>query len=209
MRRVAKITPKEIKKPDKFRRAILKAIEFVSDNHIKLSLALLGILTVLIVSFFILHSLEQKRLRANSEFRKALQTYLEGNKAEALKEFLGISEKYPQAKISKIALYYAGAINYDLGNYDESIRILGDLIKRGIEDKNLKDAAYFTIGLSNFNKGNWQEAIDYLSKVEGEKSPYRSKAKLHIGLALEKLGQFNKAEKIYRELLIQETRGIM
>jgi tetratricopeptide (TPR) repeat protein len=103
--------------------------------------------------------------------------------------------------VSKIALYYAAEINYNMGKYDESISLLNDFLRSGVKDEMLVDAAYLTLGMASFNKGNWQQAIDYSSKLDKEGNPYRDQAKLHIALSLEKLGKFSEAEEIHKQLL--------
>jgi tetratricopeptide (TPR) repeat protein len=201
MAQKVKVTRKEIKKPDKFREAVTNAVVLVSDNYKKILLVFGGSIVILIGAFAIISFFEKHNLEANSKFKEAMADYTRGNYEEALGKFLAIRTEYPKAEVSKIALYYAGAINYDMGKYDESTKLLDDLLSSGVKDEMLKDATYLTLGLSNFNKGNWQQAIDYLSKLDKEESPYVNQAKLHIGLSLEKLGKYSEAEKIYKEML--------
>jgi len=202
-----KLSQKELKSPDKFREAVSDVILFLSDNYKKLLVGLGTVTVILIGAFFLINSFEKQKLEVNSKFAEALKSYNEGKSQEALDRFLAIRKEYPKAPISNIALYYAGAIKYDMGKYDDSISLLNDFLNGDVKDELLRDAAYLTIGLSNFSKGNWQQAIDYLSRVDKEGSPYQKQAKLHIGLSLEKLGRFSEAEKIYRELLSRQSGG--
>ncbi|HSE84135.1 MAG TPA: tetratricopeptide repeat protein [Thermodesulfobacteriota bacterium] len=206
MSKRVKVTPKELKKPDKFREAIASAIAVASDNYKKILLAL-AVLAIIAVGIFAVSSMfEKKKFQANSEFNEAMESYSDGNKDEALKKFTTVKEEYPRADISKIAIYYAATINYETGKYDESIKLFNEFLSNGVEDQMLRDSAYLNIGLANFNKGDWQKAIDNLSKLDTEGSPYKRQAKLHIGMALEKMGKYVEAEKIYKDLL-NETSG--
>lgn len=206
MSKRVKVIPKELKKPDKFREAIATAITVASDNYKKILIALAMIVIIVVGIFAVTSMLERNKFQVNSEFNGAMKSYSDGNKEEALRKFIAVKEEYPQADISKIALYYAATINYETGKYDEAIKLFNEFLSSDAEDQTLRDSAYLNIGLANFNKGDWQKAIDNLSKLDTEGSPYKRQAKLHIGLSLEKMGKFGEAEKIYGELL-NETPG--
>ncbi len=205
MSKKVKITQKELKGPDRFREAISNAVVFISDNYKKLLYALGGVIIILVAAFVVISIFESQKNEASSKFKEALDSYDNGKSEEALGKFLAIRNEYPDADISKISLYYAATINYDMGKYDESIRLLNDFLSSDVKDQTLRDAAYLTHGLSSFNEGKWQEAIDNLSKLDKVGSPYENQAKLHIGLSLEKLGRYSEAEKIYREILSKQS----
>jgi TolA-binding protein len=200
-----KITQKELKKPDRFREAIADAIVFASENYRKILTVFGAAILILVVVFVAIAILERRELSANSEFTEALKRYKVANSGqnsqEALNRFLEVDKKYPRADISKVALYYAAEINYNMGRYDDAIKLLSDLIKSGPKNQIVVDAAYLRLGTAFFNKGNWQLAIDYLSKVDKEGNPHRNQAELYIALSLEKLGKSDEAEKMYKQLL--------
>lgn len=200
-----KITQKELKKPDRFREAIADAIVFASENYRKILTVFGAAILILVVVFVAIAILERRELSANSEFTEALKRYKEANSGqnsqEALNRFLEVDKKYPRSDISKVALYYAAEINYNMGRYDDAIKLLSDLIKSGPKNQIVVDAAYLRLGTAFFNKGNWQLAINYLSKVDKEGNPHRNQAELYIALSLEKLGKSDEAEKMYKQLL--------
>ena len=205
MSRKIKVTQKELKSPDKFREAVSNTILFLSDNYKKILLVISGVIIIAITAFVIINRLEKENLEANSEFSEASKLYSSGNSQEALSKFLAVREKYPDTRISTLALYYAGSINYELGNYEQSISLLNDFMNSDVNDQTLRDAAYLTLGLSSFNLGKWQEAVDYLSELNKDGGPYENQARLHIGMSLEKLGRSNEAEEIYKQILDEQT----
>ena len=205
MSRKIKVTQKELKSPDKFREAVSNTILFLSDNYKKILLVISGVIIIAITAFVIINGLEKENLEANSEFSEASKLYSSGNSQEALSKFLAVREKYPDTRISTLALYYAGSINYELGNYEQSISLLNDFMNSDVNDQTLRDAAYLTLGLSSFNLGKWQEAVDYLSELNKDGGPYENQARLHIGMSLEKLGRSNEAEEIYKQILDEQT----
>jgi hypothetical protein len=205
MSKKVKITQKELKGPDKFREAISNAVVFISDNYKKFLYGLGGVIIIVVAAFVVISIFESQKNEASSKFKEALDSYDIGKSEEALGKFLAIRNEYPDADISKIALYYAATINYDMGKYDESVKLLDDFLGSDLKDQTLRDAAYLTLGLSSFNEGKWQEAIDSLSKLEKGGSPFENQAKLHIGLSLERLGRYSEAEKIYKDILSSQS----
>lgn len=200
-----KITQKELKKPDRFREAIADAIVFASENYKKMLVIFGAAVFVLVVTFVAIAILERRELSANSEFTEAIKIYSGSdsgqNSQEALNKFLDVNKKYPRSNISKIALYYAAEINYNMGKYDEAIKLLKDLIKSGPKNQIVTDAAYLRLGTACYNKGDWRQAVDYLSNLDKEGNPYRDQAELYIAQSLEKLGKSGEAEKMYKLLL--------
>ncbi len=205
MSRKIKVTQKELKSPDKFREAVSNTIIFLSDNYKKILLVIFVAIIIAVITFVLINRLEKKNLEANAEFSEASKIYGNGNSEEALSKFLAVREKYPDTRIASIALYYAGSINYELGNYEQSISQLNDFMNSDLNDQMLRDAAYLTLGLSSFNLGKWQEAIEYLSELNNDGGPYENQAKLHIGMSLEKLGRSDEAEEIYKRILNEQT----
>jgi len=199
MSKKVKFTQKEIKSPDKFRRAISDIIAFSSTNYKKIAI-ILGLILIIIIGIlaFILEK-EKRELRANNDFREAVSKYSANDLDKALELFSNLNQQNPQSKLSYISLYYVGVIYLDKGEYDNSISKLSELLKSDLKEKMLIDAATYTIGLAYFKKGNWQESIDYLSRLETDKSPFGEQARIHTGLALEKQGKFEEAQNIYRE----------
>ncbi len=200
-----RITQKELKKPDKFREAIADAIVFASENYKKILAAFGTVILILILAFIAITLLERQQLSANSEFTQAMKVYAGANpeqsSQEALNKFLDITKKYPRSDISKVALYYAAEINYNMGKYDETIKLLKDLINDSPKNQMIIDAAYLRLGTASFNKGDWHQAIDYLSKLDKEGNPYRGEAELYIAQSLEKMGKSGDAERMYRQIL--------
>lgn len=205
MAKKVKVTPKELKKPDRFREFIAKAIIITSENHRKILIVFGAILIVIAGALIGVIINERYGLAANSLFSEAMASYQKENYEEALNKFISLKKEYPRADISKIALFYAALINYNTENYDEAINLLNDFLKSGVKDPMLNDAAYLTLGTASFDNGNLQQAIDYLSKLDKEKNPYRNQAKLHIAFSLEKLGKSSEAEAIYKQLQNRES----
>jgi len=172
-----KYTIKELKQPDKFRQFISDLVDTAAENFNKILYAVGGIVVLLLVIYMASSHQEKKAQIAGEMFEGALVQYNSGNIQPALEGFATLIKEHPSQQSAKLALYYTGILNYDL----------------------------FTIGLSFYNLENWQESEKYLSKLQNSGSPYERQANINLGLAYEKMGQFEKAEDIYKNFLNNAT----
>ena len=81
---------------------------------------------ILLSAFFINSSSQKEGIEANNSFQSALSLYETGDSEGALKGFLATVEQYPGQGISNISLYYAALINFNNGNYGESVKLLNN-----------------------------------------------------------------------------------
>jgi len=201
MAKKIKYTQKELKGPDKFTTTVISGFEYFSDHTTKILVIVVAIIVVL-SSAYIYHGYTKgKEDKASVMFDQAVQTYEAGDYEQALKEFMEVKNKYPSKNISGIALYYAGLSNYYLGNYEESVNNLEAFIASGISGRVLTQSAIFTQGLAKFEEGKYQQAIEYLSKIEAERGDaYAEQSKLLIAKSYEKMGKPEQARNVYEEL---------
>ncbi|MFI5324082.1 MAG: tetratricopeptide repeat protein [Thermodesulfobacteriota bacterium] len=201
MAKKIKYTQKELKGPDKFSSTVIAGFEYFSDHSKKIVLIVAAVIVVLIAGYILNNLRENKNVDATKMFNEAVLKYNAGNNEEALKGFQSLKANYPNNKISSIALYYTGIIDFKLGKYDGSINALNEFLDSGVDQDMLVQSAVLMQGLARFKQGKWQQAIEFLSKVQQEQgSPYEETAKIHMALAYEKLGQTEKAKAIYKNL---------
>ncbi len=206
MAKKIKYTQKELKGPDKFSSTVIAGFEYFSDHSRKIVLFVVIIIAVLVAAYIANGYRENKGGEAVTVFNDAVVKYKAGNNEEALSEFLSLKTKYPDQKITDIAIYYAGIINFKLGKYDECINDLNEFLDAGVDEDTLNQSAVLTQGLARFKQGQWQQAIEFLSKFpRGQGSPYLERAQIHMAMAYEKLGQPQKAEAIYKDLYKTDT----
>lgn len=189
MAKKIKYTEKELKGPDQFTRTVISGFEYFANHTTKILVIVVGIIVVLAAAYVVNSYSAKKGERASVKFDAAVKDYDSGNYDQALDEFLTISREYRGKEISGVALYYAGIINFKLGNYNESIKNLNDFMNSGIEDSILTQSAIFTQGIAAYKQGKWQEAINYLAGLssETEGGPYAEQAKVIIERSQEKL----------------------
>lgn len=190
MAKKIKYTEKELKGPDQFTRTVISGFEYFADHTTKVLVIVFGIIVVLAAAYAVNSYSAKKGEKASIMFDAAVKDYDSGNYEQALDGFLTVSREYKGKEISGIALYYAGIINYKLGNYNESINNLNSFMNSGVSDRILTQSAIFTQGVAEYKQGKWQEAIDYLSGLTSETDggPYTEQARLIIERSQQKLG---------------------
>lgn len=200
-----KYTLKQLKRPDKFRQYAIELLE-KSPQYFNKILYGTVIVILALVALYIVHVNKQANTNeANAIFQDAMSHYNSGQIEQALTTFSELNEKYPGQKSAELGIYYTGIINYEIGNYEESAESLTKYLNQGHDDALLKQSALFTIGLSHFNLGNWDQSIESLTELENQQSPYERKALLHIGLAYEKKGEYDRSEEYFKKVLEKEA----
>ena len=195
-----KYTEKELKQPDEFNKTVARVIDFTADHAKKILIGLAVIVAILIGVYFANSNSQKKVIEANNMFDNALALFDVGDSQGALKGFLDTAEQYPGEGISNIALYYAAIINFNDGNYNESVNLLNRFESNEVKEPMLVESAILTQGLAYFNQNEWNKAIDFLSKINDPASPYEKQAKLHIAMSYEKLGDTDRAKSIYNQI---------
>ena len=200
-----KFTAKELKKPDIYRQFFSDLFDKASDNFNIILYSFAGLIIALIILFIFSTHSDKKAAAASKIFDGAVEKLNLGNIEDAQRDFDSLIKDYPSNKSAKLAQYYSGLINYDVGEYEKTIDSLTGFLSTNPEEQLLKQSAQLTIGLSNFNLNNWSEAVNYLSKISDTESPYFRQANVHLGLSYEKLGQHDKAQKIYEDFIATQT----
>jgi len=200
-----KYTIKELKQPDKFRQFISDITDTAAANFNKILYAIGGIVVLLLVIYMVSSHQKKKAQIAGEMFENALVQYNEGSLEPALQGFANLIEEHPSQQSAKLALYYTGILNFDLGQYEKTIDSLQNYLNDSPKNQLLEESANFTIGLAYYNLQNWQESEKYLSKLQNSNSPYEKQANINLGLVYEKLGQYKKAEEIYKKFLSNAT----
>jgi predicted negative regulator of RcsB-dependent stress response len=149
-----KYTQKELTGPDKFSSTVIAGFEYFSDHSKKIVLIVITVIVVLVAAYLVQGHRENKDDAANTMFNSAVVQLNAGNDQEALNGFNALRNEFPDNKITKIAVYYAGIINFRLGNYDESVNDLNQFLNSGVEEDMLTQSALLTQGLARFEQGN-------------------------------------------------------
>ena len=196
-----KYTQKELKGPDKFSSTVIAGFDYFADHSKKIVLIVAAVIVVLAAAYLVHKYREGKNDEAALMFNTAVEKLDSGDLEGALAGFEEITKQFPDKKISKIAIYYSGVIDYKLGKYDDSINELNEFLTSGVEEDTLIQSAILTQGMARIEEGKWQQAVQFLEQFkEIPEGPVRDRALVNLAIAYEKLGQKAKADAVYREL---------
>lgn len=198
-----KISHKELKGPDKFAQFIDKSANYLSKNY-RIFLYFISGFILLILTLFAFYNYRNSKLTsANTIYNEAVNLNRQKEYDKAIEKFLTLHKTYPGQKISKLSYYYISSVYYETGNYSKSIEYINEFLKQNIKDINLIDAAYMILTLNYFNLNEWQNSVSFASKIQNPESPYFNDANFIKGLSLEKLGKYDEASIIYKDILSQ------
>jgi outer membrane protein assembly factor BamD (BamD/ComL family) len=196
-----KVTQKELKKPDKFLEFIDRSTNYLADNY-KLIVYFISATIVLIIIFFLINSyLDDKTSDANLIYNQAIAAKSSGDYDKAIEKFTLLQNSYSGQKVSDISLYYTASIYYTQNKYDQTISFAINFLNKNPKDSNMIDAANSLIAMSYLNKQDYQNAVNFASRISNPDSPYSDNAQMTKGLALEKLGKYDQASEIYNKIL--------
>lgn len=196
-----KYTQKELKGPDRFSSTVIAGFDYFSDHSKKIVLIVAAVILVLVAAYIVHNYREGKNDEAAGMFNAAVEKLDSGDLQGALGEFGELRKQYPDKKISKIALYYSGLIDFRLGKYDDSINELNEFLTSGVEEDTLVQSAILTQGLARIEEGKWQQAVQFLEQFRNiSEGPVRDRALTNLVLAYEKMGDKAKADAVYKEL---------
>ena len=196
-----KYTQKELKGPDRFSSTVIAGFDYFADHSIKIVLVVAAVIVVLVAAYMVHNYRENKNDEATAMFNSAVEKLDTGDLQGAREEFVALRKEYPDKKISNIALYYSGIIDYKLGKYDDSINALNEFLTSGVDEDTLIQTAILTQGQARLEEGNWQQTVQFLGQFEKmPEGPIRDRALVNLAIAYEQMGQKAKADAVYKEL---------
>ena len=127
----------------------------------------------------------------------------------ALDQFKEVMERFPSTHMGSLAFLYSGHICYILKEFDESIRLYNDFLKKAPSKNPLRIFAVDGLGYAYAAKGEHDKALIYFKKLtDGEKTPLSQPAYLHVGRCYEELEDKEKAIEAYQRILADYPHSV-
>ena len=163
------------------------------------------VLLIAVVGFFVYSQTLQKKAKGlEYEGYKTYhsKTQMQGAiKEEQNKKALDLFRQAYNTKKSPISLFYIAAIQYELGQYDDSLKTLKDFVQKYSGDEQFIPLAYQKMATIYIKKGDINEAKKSLDLLYNLKTDiYKDFALIEYGRLLEKEGKMDEAKKKYEEL---------
>ncbi|MCE5195080.1 MAG: tetratricopeptide repeat protein [Nitrospiraceae bacterium] len=187
---------------------ISKSMEYFSDNNKIFILISVGAVLVifLIAGIFLYNRISSNKAEKLGE--EAFKTYYGiTNRQPVSREarFIKAGELFKksyEAKKSPVALFYMAACYYEMGKYDDAVKMLDELNKKYPDDEMFVPLTYYKLALISLKKDDKAESLRYLDILSKYKTTsYKDLALIEAGKILESMGRTADAKKKYEELI--------
>jgi len=159
------------------------------------------VIAIAIIGFLVYSYTSEKRAKALVYDAYKIYYSKSQNSEEQFMKALTIFEKAYDTSKSPVALFYIAACHYELGKYDEALRVLKDFSQRYSGDEKFIPLAYQKMTMIYLKKGAVDEAKKTLDGLYGLKDDlFKDFALMEYGKILEKEGKADEARKKYEEL---------
>ncbi len=135
-----RITKKQLKH-DAFIETTSTATKFIEDHANKVLIGVLAVVVVIVVIMMIGRSRRATETVAAGELATATQTMNAGMHAQAADQLQGIIDRYAGTRSAAAATCYLGAIDFQMGLYDEALVHFEDYLSRHTGNHNLDRTA--------------------------------------------------------------------
>ena len=215
-----RITRKEMKR-DEFVTAMGR-ITFWLEEHAREALILGGVLVAAVIgSILVYQFLAQREEKASALLARGIKMLRapvrgadtatpppgpayptsEAKYRAALDQMDALIQTYPRSRSGRLALYYRGVVQLQLGKPREAQKALEDFLASS-PGSFAAPMARATLARALDEAGEHQKALDLYEQLSrGEAGAYPPQAALmEMGLCLEKLGKKDEAKKIYERI---------
>lgn len=205
---IKKRIPKKMEVPEEEVREKLSSLRHTLQERQRIALKIA--IAVVVVVIIGLSSLVYSRSSTTKAKQLEYEAYMVFHGVSALPQ--QSEDRYKQArdmfkkayatKKSPLSLYYIAACSYELGDYDESLKTLGEFVRTYPGEEEFLPLAYrkmVTIYLKKNDLGEAKKALDALYALRGD--AYKDYALYEYGRILEKEEKLSEARKKYEELI--------
>jgi len=189
---------------DEFQVFMEKTIKFIV-KHRETSIWIgVGIIIGIALLFYFGSAGEEQKPEADLLFTQAVGLITMGKFQDAENTFLQLTEKFPKTRSGKIGLYYLGAIYYNTGRFEETIKYFDKFLSKEKNDYLLTPSALYGAGCAAEGLKDYNKALEYYKKIiKNRNSAFYFEAMLAYGRINGTLGDSQKAREILKELLKQ------
>ncbi|MEJ2325066.1 MAG: tetratricopeptide repeat protein [Nitrospirota bacterium] len=203
-----RVSKQEVRAEDSVRSFLGRTVEFLEDKKKQVGIAaLVVVVAVIAVAGFFLHQRSQER-EAREAFYEGYKYYyaLYDTKvlprSDRMEKALENFRRSYDAKGSAEALMYVANSQSALGQDDESLASLEELLKTFPEDEIYVPLALYKASMIKLKQDKPDEALVYLDRLYSSKTDsYKDMALAEAGGILESLGREEEAKEKYRALL--------
>ncbi|MDR0420505.1 MAG: tetratricopeptide repeat protein [Prevotellaceae bacterium] len=182
-----------------------KSEKFLAENKTKIAGTLTVIVVIVIAILGYIHFIQKPRENAAQEQMAAAQRYFEIDSLNLALNGDGISlgfndiiDEYGSTSAGRVARFYAGFCNLNLGNFEEAISLLKDF---NAKDEILQARAYCGIGDAYVELEQYDDAVSYFMKAANyRENDFSASYLMKAGITYEQLGKYAEAVEVYKKI---------
>lgn len=185
--------------------ALSKGEKFLAEHKTKLIGAVAVIASIIIIIFGYNSLIKAPRENSALEQMATAERYFEIDSFNIALNGDGINfgfnqiiDEYGSTKAARLAHFYAGYCNLNLGNFEEAISQLEDF---NAKDEILQARAYCGIGDAYTEMGQYDKAVSYFMKAANyRENDFSATYLMKAGLIYEQLEKYADAQKVYEKV---------
>lgn len=185
--------------------ALSKSEQFIEKYQKQLLYSALAVLVVVVgIVTYSNKVVAPRNIEAADQITSAVRYFEQDSFALALNGdganygFADVVSEFGSSKSAKLAAYYAGICEYNLGNFQSAIDYLKKFTASSV---NATPAAITLIGDCYVSLEDYSKAVTYFEKAAKEENSLTApRALSKAGICYEELGQWAKAEKCYQTI---------
>lgn len=208
----AKLSKKELEKPDFFQSGIEKVTDYISENKTRFYVIITAIVLAVLIAIGIYLYWNSYQTSAVEIYAKAQDNLAKNqSKPETAKNsivmFKELVDKYPQSWSAKMARYQMGNIYYNMGEIDNAITSYKDYISSTTTDNaGIKFLALTSLGYCYETKKDFTTALRYFEEAQKSNNiGFESIGYRNIARIYEQMNDKKKALENYQSALQKTT----
>ncbi len=187
-----KLKRKQIKE-DKLMTNINNAINFFNENSKIITMALLGVVIVVVIGFFVIKSKRDANIAASGRLIMAIDQFHANNYDQAIPQLLDITQRFDGTENAGYACFYLANAYYAKGNYTEAKKYFNTYIDDYGDNKLFESAALAGIAACYAQEGNKEQAASYYQQA-AKKNPELYTAADYLFSAAQNYVELNQKE---------------
>ncbi|MGB9600725.1 MAG: tetratricopeptide repeat protein [Myxococcota bacterium] len=209
-----KFTRKELKE-DELVTFSAKALKWLEANRRPVLTGLISIIVIIVVYYAVTGFIQLRAEKASNEYIEATEmlapkskdgltevdTPSKENIQNALKKFEEVYNNYGFTGVGKIALLKMAQLNYDIKNYDATLKYTKEFLSKLSSNDPLYLSGLLLLANTNFAKADYNEVVNSCEKILSRNSDFlKDEALLISAKALLRLNKKEEAKAKLKEL---------
>ncbi|MBN2008460.1 tetratricopeptide repeat protein [candidate division KSB1 bacterium] len=197
-----RLTKRQMKE-DKLVTYYFKSVDYINQNSKLVTGILLGIIAIVVISYFVVHSRQAAEMNASVELSKAQAELQNGNKETAVAVLRAMINNFSGTENAGRGVFYLANIQYESGEYDEALSLYKKYIDDYGDDVIIASSSYSGAAACYEQKADYVNAAKfYLKGADKYAISFEAPEQLMNAARCYKLADDKtKAKQVYQRLI--------